>query len=398
MAKSERTAAILVAAGRGLRAGAGGPKQYRSIGGQTVIFRAMEPFCRHGEIFAVQPVLNPDDIDMFNAATRGLRHQPPAKGGATRQASVHAGLEALVPQKPDIVLIHDAARPFVSPELISRAIEAASRTGAAIPAIPVSDTIKLIGETGNVEATPERARLRIAQTPQSFRYDVILDAHRRAAREAIADFTDDAALAEWAGLTVATFEGDVANMKLTTPEDFVREEARLASQLGDIRTGTGYDVHAFGDGDHVMICGIRVPHTRGFLAHSDGDVGLHALVDAILGALADGDIGSHFPPSDPQWKNASSDRFLKYAVERVTARGGRIANLEVTLICERPKIGPLRDTMRARIAEITGVDISRVAVKATTSERLGFTGREEGIAATASATIRLPWTNQGWSA
>jgi 2-C-methyl-D-erythritol 4-phosphate cytidylyltransferase/2-C-methyl-D-erythritol 2,4-cyclodiphosphate synthase len=397
MAKSERTAAILVAAGRGLRAGAGGPKQYRSIGGQTVIFRAMEPFCRHPEIFAVQPVLNPDDTQMFNAATSGLRHQPPANGGATRQASVHAGLEALAPQKPNIVLIHDAARPFVSPALISRAIEAASRTGAAIPAIPVADTIKLIGESGNVEATPERARLRIAQTPQSFRFDVILDAHRRAAREARADFTDDAALAEWAGLTVATFEGDVANMKLTTPEDFVREEARLASQLGDIRTGTGYDVHAFGDGDHLMICGIRVPHTRGFLAHSDGDVGLHALVDAILGALADADIGSHFPPSDPQWKGASSDRFLKYAVDRVTARGGRIANLEVTLICERPKIGPLRDTMRARIAEITGVDISRVAVKATTSERLGFTGREEGIAATASATIRLPWSGEGWS-
>ena len=395
MAKSERTAAILVAAGRGLRAGAGGPKQYRSIGGQTVIFRAMEPFCRHGEIFAVQPVLNPDDIAMFNAATSGLRHQPPTNGGATRQASVHAGLEALAAEKPDIVLIHDAARPFVSPALISRAIEAASRTGAAIPAIPVADTIKLIGGTGDVEATPERARLRIAQTPQSFRYELILDAHRRAAREGRSDFTDDAALAEWAGLTVATFEGDVANMKLTTPEDFVREEARLASQLGDIRTGTGYDVHAFGDGDHVMICGIRVPHTRGFLAHSDGDVGLHALVDAILGALADGDIGSHFPPSDMKWKGAASDKFLKYAVERVTARGGRIANLEVTLICERPKIGPLRDQMRARIAEITGLDVSRVAVKATTSERLGFTGREEGIAATACATIRLPWDDKG---
>ena len=393
MAKSERAAAILVAAGRGLRAGAGGPKQYRSIGGQTVIFRAMEPFCRHPEIFAVQPVLNPDDTAMFNEAARGLRHELPANGGATRQASVHAGLEALAPQRPEIVLIHDAARPFVSPALISRAIDAASRNGAAIPAIPVADTIKLIGETGDVEATPERARLRIAQTPQAFRFDIILDAHRRAAREGRSDFTDDAALAEWAGLTVATFEGDVANMKLTTPEDFVREEARLASQLGDIRTGTGYDVHAFGEGDHVMICGVRVPHTRGFIAHSDGDVALHALVDAILGALADGDIGSHFPPTDPQWKGAASDRFLKYAVDRVAARGGRIANLEVTLICERPKIGPLRDTMRARIAEITGLDISRVAVKATTSERLGFTGREEGIAATASATIRLPWTN-----
>jgi 2-C-methyl-D-erythritol 4-phosphate cytidylyltransferase / 2-C-methyl-D-erythritol 2,4-cyclodiphosphate synthase len=396
MPRPDRTAAILVAAGRGLRAGAGGPKQYREIGGQTVIYRAMEAFSRHPQIFAVQPVVNPDDAAIFNAAVSGLRHAPPASGGATRQASVHAGLEALVAEKPDIVLIHDAARPFVTAAVISRAIEAAGRSGAAVPAIAVTDTIKLVGVTGNVEATPERARLRIAQTPQAFRFDVILEAHRRAARDGRGDFTDDAAIAEWAGLTVATFEGDPANMKLTTPEDFAREEARLAAQLGDVRTGTGYDVHAFGEGDHLMLCGVRVPHSKGFLAHSDGDVGLHALVDAILGALADGDIGSHFPPSDPQWKGAASDRFLKYAVDRVTARGGRIAHLDVTLICERPKVGPYRDTMRGRIAEITGLDLSRVAVKATTSERLGFTGREEGIAAMASATIRLPWSDTGW--
>jgi 2-C-methyl-D-erythritol 4-phosphate cytidylyltransferase/2-C-methyl-D-erythritol 2,4-cyclodiphosphate synthase len=353
----------------------------------------MEPFCRHPQIFAVQPVLNPDDTEMFNEAVCDMRYQPPAAGGATRQASVRAGLEALASQSPDIVLIHDAARPFVTAEVISRAIDAAEITGAAVPAIAVTDTIKLIGEAGHVEATPERARLRIAQTPQAFRFEVILDAHRRAARDGRDDFTDDAALAEWAGLTVATFEGDAANMKLTTPEDFVREEARLGAALGDVRTASGYDVHAFGDGDHVMICGVRMPHTKGFLAHSDGDVGLHALVDAILGALADGDIGSHFPPSDPQWKGAASDRFLKYAVDRVTARGGRIAHLDVTLICERPKVGPFRDAMRARIAEITGLNLSRVAVKATTSERLGFTGREEGIAAMASATIRLPWSD-----
>jgi len=392
MAKPERIAALVVAAGRGLRAGAGEPKQYRTIGGQTVIYRAMEAFCTHPQISLVQPVLNPCDTAMFSAAVAGLGYEPPVAGGATRQASVHAGLEALAAQAPDLVLIHDGARPFVSHRVISRAIEAVARTGAAIPAVAVADTIKLVDASGAVEATPERARLRIAQTPQVFQYDIILDAHRLAVHEGRADFTDDAALAEWAGLTVATFEGDAANMKLTTAEDFVREEARLASLLGDIRTGTGYDVHAFGEGDHVMICGVRVPHTKGFLAHSDGDVGLHALVDAILGALADGDIGSHFPPSDPQWKAAASYKFLKYAVDRVTARGGRIANLEVTLICERPKIGPLRDLMRARIAEISGLDISRVAVKATTSERLGFTGREEGIAATASATIRLPWT------
>jgi 2-C-methyl-D-erythritol 4-phosphate cytidylyltransferase/2-C-methyl-D-erythritol 2,4-cyclodiphosphate synthase len=395
MTNPPRTAAILVAAGRGLRAGAGGPKQYRTIGGRPVIYRAMAPFSSHADVSVVQPVVNPDDGAMFDDAVRGLPHASPVKGGATRQASVRAGLEALASLKPDIVLIHDAARPFVSAALISRAIDAAAATGAAVPAIPVADTIKLVDGSGRIEATPERARLRIAQTPQSFRFEAILEAHRRAAREGRDDFTDDAALAEWVGLTVATFEGEAANMKLTTPEDFVREEARLASLLGDVRTGTGYDVHAFGDGDHLMICGIRVPHTRGFLAHSDGDVGLHALVDAILGALADGDIGSHFPPSDMKWKGAASDKFLKYALDRVTARGGRIANLEVTLICERPKIGPLRDQMRARIAEITGLDISRVAVKATTSERLGFTGREEGIAATACATIRLPWDNKG---
>ena len=395
MTTSQRTAAILVAAGRGLRAGAGGPKQYRTIGGRTVIHRALAAFADHPDVAVVQPVVNPDDTDLFNAAVSGLRHEAPAHGGATRQASVLAGLEALVPHRPDIVLIHDAARAFVTQAVISRAIAAAGRTGAAIPVVPVTDTIKEVGSSGDITATPERAKLRIAQTPQTFKFDVILDAHRRAARDGLTEFTDDAAIAEWAGLTVATFEGDVANMKLTTPEDFVREEARLAAQLADIRTGTGYDVHAFGEGDHVWLCGLRVPHSKGFLAHSDGDVGLHALVDAILGALADGDIGSHFPPSDMKWKGASSDQFLKYAIERVTARGGRIANLEVTMICERPKIGPLRDTMRARIAEISGVDISRVAVKATTSERLGFTGREEGIAATASATVRLPWSVEG---
>ena len=353
----------------------------------------MAPFCDHGAIALVQPVVNPDDGEMFSQAVGGLRHQPPVAGGATRQSSVHAGLEALAAAAPDIVLIHDAARPFADGTLISRAIAAADKTGAAIPVIPVTDTIKQVDSDGDVIATPERARLRIAQTPQAFRFEAILEAHRRAVRERRDDFTDDAALAEWAGLTVATFEGDPANMKLTNPEDFVREEARLAAALGDVRTGTGYDVHAFGDGDHLMLCGVRVPHHRGFLAHSDGDVGLHALVDAILGALADGDIGSHFPPSDPQWKGAASDRFLAYAVERVAARGGRIAHLEVTLICERPKIGPLRDAMRNRIAEITGLPLSRVAVKATTSERLGFTGREEGIAATASATVRLPWSD-----
>ena len=389
---SPRTAAIIVAAGRGLRAGPGGPKQYRSIGGRTVVAHALDAFCQHPGVSWVQPVCHADDSVPFAEATQGLSYLPPVPGGATRQASVFAGLRALASIAPEVVLIHDAARPFVSAAVIDRAIESAGATGAAIPTVAVADTIKEVDAAGSVVGTPVRANLRIAQTPQSFRFDKILAAHERAAREGRDDFTDDAALAEWAGLTVATFEGDHLNMKLTTPEDFAREEARLGAALGDIRTGTGYDVHAFGDGDHLMICGVRVPHTRGFLAHSDGDVGLHALVDAILGALADGDIGAHFPPSDPKWKGASSDRFLEDAVRRVRERGGRIASLEVTLICERPKIGPWRDAMRTRIAEIANVPVSRVSVKATTSERLGFTGREEGMASTASATIRLPWS------
>ncbi len=397
MSKSKRTAAIIVAAGRGLRAGTGGPKQFRSIGGRTVLARAMEPFCVHPQVIAVQPVRNPDDAGIFNEAAGDLKYRPPVDGGATRQASVRAGLEALAGDAPDIVLIHDAARAFVTDKVISRAIDAALVTGAAIPVVPVTDTVKVVDKSGAVTATPDRAQLRIAQTPQAFQFDIILDAHRRAAREGRDDFTDDAALAEWSGLTVATFEGDAANMKLTTPEDFAREEARMGAMLGDIRTGTGYDVHALTDGDHLMLCGVRVPFNRGFLAHSDGDVGLHALVDAILGALADGDIGSHFPPSDAKWKGASSDQFLKHAFSLVTQRGGRVGHLEVTMICEAPKIGPLRDAMRARISEISGLPQSRIAVKATTSERLGFTGRQEGIAATASATIRLPWDSSGGS-
>ena len=320
-----RTAAIIVAAGRGLRAGPGGPKQFRSLGGRTVVAHALDAFCRHPDVGWVQPVCHADDSEPFAAATEGLTYLPPVPGGATRQASVCAGLRALAKLAPDIVLIHDAARPFVSAAVISRAIEAAAQDRRCDPDRRGCRHHQA-GRCRRATSSARRARadLRIAQTPQSFVFDTILAAHERAARDGRDDFTDDAALAEWAGLTVATFEGDHLNMKLTTPEDFAREEARLGAALGDIRTGTGYDVHAFGDGDHLMICGVRVPHNRGFLAHSDGDVGLHALVDAILGALADGDIGSHFPPTDQKWKGASSDRFLDYAVAaRARARRPR---------------------------------------------------------------------------
>jgi 2-C-methyl-D-erythritol 4-phosphate cytidylyltransferase/2-C-methyl-D-erythritol 2,4-cyclodiphosphate synthase len=317
---------------------------------------------------------------------------PPVHGGATRQASVRAGLEALSKGRPDIVLIHDAARPYCTPALISQAIAACAKTGAAIPGLEVTDTIKAVDGEGRVAQTLDRSRLRSVQTPQAFSFDALLEAHRRAAAEGRKDFTDDAALAEWAGMTVTVFAGDPANVKLTTNEDFARAEAKRIASLADLRTGSGYDVHAFAEGDHVMLGGIKIAHTHGLTGHSDADVALHAAVDAILGALADGDIGKHFSPNDPRWRGASSDQFLKFAVERVRKRGGAIAHLDITIVCETPHIGPHRDAMRQRIAEIAEISAVRVSVKATTSEKLGFTGRGEGIAAMATATVRLPWT------
>jgi 2-C-methyl-D-erythritol 4-phosphate cytidylyltransferase/2-C-methyl-D-erythritol 2,4-cyclodiphosphate synthase len=287
------------------------------------------------------------------------------------------------------VLVHDAARPFTSPALISRAI-AAGAGGAAIPGVALTDTIKAVSPDGYVVDTLDRGRLRAVQTPQAFLYEGLLIAHRRAHAAGRDDFTDDAALAEWAGIAVSIFEGESGNMKLTTEEDFARIAAADWAAFADIRTATGYDVHSFVDGDHVWLGGVRIPYSRSLSGHSDADVPLHALVDAILGALADGDIGAHFPPTDPQWRGAPSDKFLAFAVDRVRRRGGRIAHLDITIVCEAPRIGPHRDAMRARIAEIAGIGIDRVAVKATTNEKLGFIGRGEGIAAMATATIRLP--------
>jgi 2-C-methyl-D-erythritol 4-phosphate cytidylyltransferase/2-C-methyl-D-erythritol 2,4-cyclodiphosphate synthase len=317
---------------------------------------------------------------------------PPVWGGATRQASVRAGLDGLSVSSPGIVLIHDAARPFVSGALIDRAIAAARQNAAAVPAVAIADTVKKIDKSAIVIETLDRNQLRTVQTPQAFVFDLIVDAHRRAAAAGRDDFTDDAALAEWAGHPVSVFEGDPANVKLTTSDDFTRAEIARHAALGDVRTGNGFDVHAFADGDHVMLGGVRIPHSRGVTGHSDADVALHALVDAILGALSDGDIGQHFPPSDPQWKGASSDRFLAFACERVRARGGMIAHLDVTVVCEAPRVSPHRDAMRERIAAIAGISPSRVAMKATTSEKMGFTGRSEGIVAMATATVRLPWS------
>jgi len=384
-------AAVVVAAGRGVRAGGELPKQFRKISGDTLLRRALLSFVQASDVDFVQPVIRAEDVDIVRALTHGMDVLAPVFGGATRQASVRAGLEALEPRRPDVVLVHDAARPFATAALISRAISAAQQTGAAIPALPVTDTIKRIDSAGTVEATLDRSSLRLVQTPQAFAYPALLEAHRRAAAQKRDDFTDDAALAEWAGLKVAVFAGELGNVKLTTADDFMRAEAIQSATLGDVRTGSGLDVHAFGPGDHVTLGGIHIPHSHALTGHSDADVALHALTDALLGALAEGDIGAHFPPTDPQWRGASSDRFFTFAVDRVRSRRGRIAHLDLTIVCEAPRIGGHRDSMRANIARLAGIDIERVAVKATTSEKLGFTGRGEGIAAYATATVRLPW-------
>jgi 2-C-methyl-D-erythritol 4-phosphate cytidylyltransferase/2-C-methyl-D-erythritol 2,4-cyclodiphosphate synthase len=387
-----KVAVVLVAAGRGERAGGGTPKQYRALAGTPVVRIALRNLARSPFISAIQPVVSEDGTASFAAARGDLATLPPVPGGATRQASVRAGLEALASLNPDLVLVHDAARPFVSPALIERAI-AAGKSGAAIPALPITDTVKSV-DGDIIAGTLDRAILRTVQTPQAFDFAKLLAAHRQAADAGRQDFTDDAALMEWAGHRVHVFAGDPGNIKLTAPEDFARAEALLMNALGDVRVGSGYDVHVFGDGDHVMLGGVRIPHDRGVVGHSDADVILHALVDAILGALADGDIGVHFPPSDPQWRGASSDRFLAFAVERVRQRGGAIAHLDATVVCEAPRIGPHREAIRKRIAEIAGLSLDRVGLKATTSEKRGFTGRGEGLTASATATIRLPFAQE----
>lgn len=390
---------MIVAAGRGSRAGEGVPKQYRSLGRRTVLARTVAQFLEHEAVEGVICAIHPDDLDLYSASVEGLpgaaKLLPPAFGGETRQVSVRHALEAAARpgiSAPRLCLIHDAARTFVDGALIARALETASQHAAAIPAIEVTDTVKRVGPDGLVAETLDRSVLRTVQTPQAFRFDAILEAHRKADAAGLHGFPDDASLAEWAGLPVHVFPGDPANTKLTRPADFDEAERRLWSAAPVLltRLATGFDVHVFGPGDHIWLGGIRVPHEAGVVAHSDGDVVLHALTDALLGTLADGDIGTHFPPSDPQWKGAASDRFLAFAAERVRAAGGAIDHLDATVLCERPKIGPFRNAMRARIAEIAGIGVGSVSIKATTTERLGFTGRGEGIAAQSAATVRLP--------
>ncbi|QBL94695.1 Bifunctional enzyme IspD/IspF [Komagataeibacter saccharivorans] len=388
-----RVAAILLAAGQGSRYSAqtAAPvaKQYVTLGGRPVIRHAADALAPH--VGMIQPVGDPA---LLGAALEGFAPEgctvlPVVSGGDTRQASVSAGLEALdrLPEgeRPDLVLIHDGARPYVPDSVTQGVIAALSQHAGAIPAVPVADTIKRARD-GIITDTVPRTDLFRAQTPQGFRFGLLRDLHRSA--EA-ADATDDAALLEKAGHSVAIVPGSEDNIKLTYKEDLVRLERLIGPTLLP-RTGIGYDVHAFAENRPLIMCGITVPHTRGLAGHSDADVGIHALCDAIYGALAEGDIGRHFPPSQNEWKDADSARFLIHAGERIRQRGGMLVNADVTLICERPKIGPHSEAMRARLAELLKVDIDRISVKATTSERLGFTGREEGIACQASATVLVP--------
>ncbi|GBD47262.1 2-C-methyl-D-erythritol 2,4-cyclodiphosphate synthase [Methylopila sp. Yamaguchi] len=355
-------------------------------------------FLDHPDVAELRVIIGPGHDDHYHEAMAPWFGHPklgaPVLGGATRQASVHAGLQAL-DHGVDVVLVHDAARPFASSALVSRAIAAAYAHGGAVPGVAVIDTVCAVAADGERGATIDRAGARALQTPQAFRHGSLLAAHARAAAEGREDFTDDGALYAWAGHRVVVFEGEARNVKLTTAEQFDDDLLRRAGAeflaRGDVRTGTGFDVHAFAEGDHVTIGGVKVPHGFGLSGHSDADVVLHALTDAVLGALGDGDIGAHFPPSDPTWKGADSAQFLEDAVARVRAAGGVVAHLDVTVVGEAPKVGPHREAMRARIAEIAGVAVGRVGVKATTTERLGFAGRREGLAAMASATIRLPF-------
>jgi 2-C-methyl-D-erythritol 4-phosphate cytidylyltransferase / 2-C-methyl-D-erythritol 2,4-cyclodiphosphate synthase len=378
--------ALVVAAGRGTRLGAPLPKQYLPLAGKPLLRYSLETLARHPAIGHVRVVFDPDDHAHYEAASRGLDLLPPVAGGAARQDSVRLGLESLDSLAAERVLIHDGARPFLDTGTIDRVLTALDEAPGAIPALPLRDTVKR-GAGGIVMDTLDRSSLWRAQTPQGFHYRPILAAHRAAAGS---DLSDDAAVAERAGLAVRLVAGSEENFKVTTGDDLLQAERLLAVRQGDIRTGQGFDVHAFGPGDHVWLCGVKIPHGQGLVGHSDADVGLHAVTDAILGALGAGDIGVHFPPGDAKWRGAPSHLFLRHAADLVAAAGGRIAHVDVTLICERPKIGPHRDAMVARMAEILAIEMRRVSVKATTTEKLGFTGRGEGIAGQAVATLRLP--------
>ncbi len=382
--------AIVVASGRGQRFGSDLPKQYMPLAGRPLLRHTLERFARHPQVRSVLAVIHADDRSRFEDAARGLEVMAPVIGGETRQESARLGLESLAADPPDTVLIHDGARPLVDPEVVTRVIDALDSHDGALPALPVGDTLKRV-QGGIVGGTVDRSGLHRAQTPQGFAFAGILQAHRRFAGQAM---TDDAAVAEAAGMAVTVVEGDEDNIKVTARSDLVRAGRQLEGALRP-RTGMGFDVHRLepalsGEGDGLVLMGLRLPEPFRMIGHSDADVGLHAITDAILGAIAAGDIGSHFPPSDPEWKGADSEIFLAHAVDRVARLGGVIEHVDATLICERPKIGPYRRAMTERLAGLLRLSPGRVSVKATTTEGLGFTGRGEGIAAQAVATVLLP--------
>jgi 2-C-methyl-D-erythritol 4-phosphate cytidylyltransferase/2-C-methyl-D-erythritol 2,4-cyclodiphosphate synthase len=381
--------ALIVAGGRGSRFGGPLPKQYALLGGEPVLRRTLAVFRTIPGIDRIQVVIGPGDEVHYRAAIAGFDLPSPVEGGASRQHSVLNGLEALATRPPDLVAIHDAARPFVRPADVAACLKALSvpDVDGAVLGVPLGDTLKRVGSAGAISETVPRAHLWRAQTPQVFRYGALLEAHRGAAslgaNEATA-LTDDAAVAERSGLRVVMVAGHEDNRKVTTAEDLQQ------ALVMETRTAFGFDVHGFGPGNSVMLGGVTIPHAKALAGHSDADVALHALTDAVLGTIAAGDIGKHFPPSDPQWRGVSSDRFLRHAVDLLAAAGGRIVHLDLTLICEAPRIGPHRDAMADSIARIAGIGSDRVSVKATTTEGLGFTGRREGIAAQAVATVEVP--------
>ena len=385
--QTHKVAALILAAGQGSRAGTDIPKQFRQIGGKAVLAHSVEAFARHPAVGAVYLVIGAGQQETVRTMIGDGQVTALIEGADSRRGSVRAGLEAIAATGgADRVLIHDAARPFLSPSMIDQLLAALEQAPGAFPALPVADT--LVKSTGNIAGDiVDRSGLYRVQTPQAFHFESIIRAHR--AWDSSREATDDAQMLREAGHDILMVPGDERLEKLTYPQDFARAEAQLAS-CRTTRVGMGYDVHRLAADEELWLCGVQVPHDRGLAGHSDADVAIHAIVDALLGALSEGDIGSHFPPSDPQWRGAASSRFLEYAANRVTDRGGRMEHIDVTIICEAPKIGPHRDAMRQRISEILAIPLDRVSVKATTTERLGFAGRREGIAAQAVATISLP--------
>ncbi len=379
-----RALALIVAAGRGSRHGGDIPKQYVSLAGEPVLRHSLRTFSQHPAIAGVRAVIHPDDRPLYDHAAQGLRLLPPVFGGAARQESVMRGLESLASEQADAVLIHDGARPLVSARLIDGVLAQLATAPGAIAAIPVRDTLKR-GSGTAITDTVDRRNLWRAQTPQGFHYTAIVQAHRAATG---AELTDDAHVAERGGMKVALVEDSEDNLKITTPDDLVRAE-RILGTAADVRVGSGFDVHRFTAGDAVTLCGVRIPHTHSLEGHSDADAGLHALTDALLGTIAAGDIGQHFSPSDPRWRGAESGQFLRFAADRVREKGGTVTLVDVTLLCEAPRIAPHRAAMQQRIAELLEIGPDRVSIKATTTEGLGFTGRREGIAAQATATVRF---------